>query len=132
MKPAPCQLIFIQLHKLYIEQTEAAEGLKNNHLLQESLCTGHLSLTLIRMAIQKCIAMWLGVIYDFQATNRKQGRLCENPHPLWQLPLVGWESYMTSSWPALTKIPPETGGFSYFLTEKAPKTLLFKKTLNKI
>ncbi len=49
-----------------------------------------------------------------------------------KLLLVGWESYMTSSWLESTKIPPETGGFAYFLTENAPKTLLFKKTFNKI
>jgi hypothetical protein len=32
-------------------------------------------LTLIRMAIKKGVAVWLGVIYDPQTTNRKQGGL---------------------------------------------------------
>jgi hypothetical protein len=40
---------------------------------------------------------------------------------------VGWESYMTPSRAEWTKIPPETGGCSYFLTEKSPKTSFLKK-----
>jgi hypothetical protein len=34
------------------------------------------------MAIKKCTSEWLGVIYDSQVTNRKQGRApCESPSP---------------------------------------------------
>jgi hypothetical protein len=41
------------------------------------------------MSIKKCIAMWLGVLYDSQATNRKQGglsvraALCTTWHSYW-------------------------------------------------
>jgi hypothetical protein len=33
------------------------------------------------MAIKKCVAVRLGVIYDAQATNRKQGGLPVSPPP---------------------------------------------------
>jgi hypothetical protein len=47
------------------------------------------------MAIKKCIAARLGVIYDSQVTHRKQGGLSlRGPHPLL---LVAWESYVTLS-----------------------------------
>jgi hypothetical protein len=73
-------------------------------------------LTLIRMAIKKCIAVRLGVIYDFQVTNTKQGRLpAIAPTPSGALLLLAWESYRTHSRPECTKILPETGGCSYFL-----------------
>ncbi len=39
------------------------------------------------MAIKKNIAVWLGVIYDFQMTNRKQGRLQQEPPPPWHTPI---------------------------------------------
>jgi hypothetical protein len=32
-------------------------------------------LTLVRMTIKTCVAVWLGVMYDSQALNRKQGGL---------------------------------------------------------
>ncbi len=35
----------------------------------------HMCLTLIRIAIKKCVAVRLGVICDCQATNRNKGRL---------------------------------------------------------
>jgi hypothetical protein len=56
-----------------------------------------------------------------QATNRKQGGLLLRAPLL----LVDWESYITSSQPKDTKIPPYTGGSSYFLIEKSPKTAFF-------
>jgi hypothetical protein len=45
-------------------------------------------LTLIRMALKNCIAVLLGVIYDSQETNRKQGGLpvrasSPPPHSYW-------------------------------------------------
>jgi hypothetical protein len=47
-------------------------------------------LTLIRVAIKKYIAVWLGVMYDSQATNRKQGGLpVRAPSPT-ALLLVTW------------------------------------------
>ncbi len=51
------------------------------------------TLTLIRMAMKKCVAVWLGVIYDSQATNRKKGRLSVRAPLLAALLLVGWELY---------------------------------------
>jgi hypothetical protein len=54
-------------------------------------------LTLIRMAVKKCIAVQLAVLYDSQATNRELRELlcqCPTPHPLPSaLLLVTWESY---------------------------------------
>jgi hypothetical protein len=64
----------------------------------------------------------LGVIYDSQAINRKQGGL------LVRAPLLLLYSYWSPgghicpSWPKYTKIPPQKGGNSYFLIEKSPKT----------
>jgi hypothetical protein len=51
--------------------------------------------------------------------------------------LVTWESYMIPSWPEYTETPPKTGGSSYFLIEKSPKTAFYHfintvKTFNKI
>jgi hypothetical protein len=58
-------------------------------------------LTLFRMVVKKCIAVWLEVIYDSQATNGKQGGLpVKIPIPTGALLLVAWESYMTPSRPA--------------------------------
>jgi hypothetical protein len=51
------------------------------------------SLTLIRMALRKCVTVWLGVKYDSQATNRKQGELPVELSPPLVLLLVAWESY---------------------------------------
>jgi hypothetical protein len=45
------------------------------------------------MAMKKCVAVWLGVIYDSQATNRKKGRLSVRAPLLAALLLVGWELY---------------------------------------
>jgi hypothetical protein len=58
------------------------------------------------------VAVWLGVIYDSQATNRKQGGLSAKatstlPHSYW-LPgshirfLVGWNKYHNKQVEALT------------------------------
>jgi hypothetical protein len=58
------------------------------------------SLTLVQMAIKWCIAAWLGVIYNSQATNRKLGGLpARTPIPPRALLLVVLESYMIPSWP---------------------------------
>jgi hypothetical protein len=67
--------------------------------------------------------MRLGVIYDFQATNRKQGELSAiTPlHPGAFL-LVAWESFKPPSRSDYTKTSPQIGGCYYFLIEKSPKT----------
>jgi hypothetical protein len=58
-------------------------------------------LTLIWMAIKKCMAVQLVVIYDSQAANRKQGgllvRALLSPAALL---LVAWESYVYDTQPA--------------------------------
>ncbi len=80
--------------------------------------------------------MRLGVIYsyDSQATNRKQGELpFRGPLP-YRTP-IGQLGVIFESKPAKKKkkIPPQTGGSSYFLNEKSPKITFFKiKTYNKI
>jgi hypothetical protein len=59
-------------------------------------------------AIKKCVAVRLGVIYDSQSTNTKQGGLpVKGPLPHAALQLVAWESYMTLSQPQYTKTPPK-------------------------
>jgi hypothetical protein len=80
---------------------------------------------------KKCVAVWLRVRYDFQTTNRKQGGLpVRTSTPSGKLLLVACESYMTPSWLEYTKIPPETGGSSYFFQiEKSPKKTVFDKNL---
>jgi hypothetical protein len=75
------------------------------------------------MAIKKCLTVRLRVIYDSQATNRKQGGLL--PPPPTELLLVVWGSYMTPSWPGYTKTPPQRGGNFYFLIEKSYKIAFF-------
>jgi hypothetical protein len=93
----------------------------------------HLGLTLIQMAIKKCTAMRLGVIYDFQATNRNlEGLLSRTTTPSGTLLLVAWQSYMTTSQPEWTKIPPETGRCSSFFIKNHLKHLFFIKTFSKI
>jgi hypothetical protein len=73
-------------------------------------------------AIRKCIAVRLGVIYDSQGANWKQGGLpMRDPLPTTLL-LAVEESYMTPNRPKYTKIPPESDGSSYFLIEKSYKT----------
>jgi hypothetical protein len=85
-------------------------------------------LALIGMATKNCVALWLGVIYDSQATNIKQCRLLERtPIPSLALILVAWKSYITPCQPECTKIPPEIGECSYFLNEKSPKQHFFDK-----
>jgi hypothetical protein len=50
------------------------------------------------MAIKKFVAVYLGVIYDSQPTNRKLGGLpARTPTPSVALQLVPWESFMTTS-----------------------------------
>jgi hypothetical protein len=81
---------------------------------------------------KKCIAMRLEVIYDFQATNRKlEGLLPRTTTHSGTLLLVAWQSYMTPSRPEWTKIPPETGGCSYFFIKKITWNIFFL-TFNKI
>jgi hypothetical protein len=78
------------------------------------------------MAVKKCVAVWLEVIYDSQATNRKQGGLpVRAPLLSATFLMVAWESYMDPSQLEYTKTPPQTGGSSYFLIEKLPKTKFF-------
>jgi hypothetical protein len=61
------------------------------------------NLTLIRMAIKKYIVVELGVIYDSQATNRKQGGLpVRAPRPL---PHSYWSPGSHIRLPAHKKIP---------------------------
>jgi hypothetical protein len=86
------------------------------------------------MAIKKCVAVQLGVIYDSSATNRKQGELpVRAPLPPCHTP-IGRPGVIQDSQPAeIRKTPPKTGGSSYFLIEKPPTELFFKiKTFNKI
>jgi hypothetical protein len=60
---------------------------------------------------KKCIAVRLGIIYDFQATNRKQGGLpVRAPIPPTALLVVTWELYVTPSRPEYTKKPPQSDG----------------------
>jgi hypothetical protein len=69
----------------------------------------------------------LGVIYDSQPTNRKLGGLPARTSGA--LLLVAWEIYMTPSRPEDTKMPPETGGGSYFLIENRLKQCFLDKNL---
>jgi hypothetical protein len=55
------------------------------------------------MAIRKCVAVWLGVIYDFQATNRKQEGLSVRLPHFSAFLLVAWESDKPHIWPEYTK-----------------------------
>jgi hypothetical protein len=58
------------------------------------------------MAIKKCVAVRLGVIYDSQRTNKKLlGLTARTPIPSSALLLVTLESYMTPSRPEYTKMP---------------------------
>ncbi len=72
----------------------------------------------------RCLA--LGITYDSQTTNRKQGGLPSRTHTTsGALILVAWKSYMTPTQPEYKKIPPETGLCYYFLIEKSPETTFF-------
>jgi hypothetical protein len=72
-----------------------------------------------------------GVIYDSQAAIRKWRGLPVRA-PLPASLLLPRESYMTPSRPKYTKIQPNKGGSSYFLSEKSPKTAFFlMKTFKK-
>jgi hypothetical protein len=56
------------------------------------------------MAIKQCVAVWLGVKYDSQPTNRELGGLlARTPTPSSAPLLVAWVSYMTPSWPEYTR-----------------------------
>jgi hypothetical protein len=95
-----------------------------------SILNSHIeaNLTLIRMAIKKCVAMWQEVMYDSQAPNSKQEGLpvrARHP-PLPALLLVGRKSYMTPSRLECSKTPPQTGGSSCFLIEKSLGRTFFK------
>jgi hypothetical protein len=79
------------------------------------------NLTLIKMAIKKCVAMRLGVINESRTTNRKQRGLPVKALSPTALLLVAWESHMTPSWQEYTKTPPETRESTYFFTDKSPK-----------
>ncbi len=60
------------------------------------------------MAIKKCVAVRLEIIYDSQSTNTKQGGLpVRAPLTRAALQLVAWESYMIPSQPQYTKTPPK-------------------------
>jgi hypothetical protein len=61
--------------------------------------------------------MWLGVIYDSQATNRKQGG------PIGCLGVI-YDSQLARI--LYTKTPPQTDGNSYILIEKLSKAAFFK------
>ncbi len=85
-------------------------------------------LTLIRMAIKMCVALWMGVIYASQVTNRKQGRLpmtAPLPPPA-ALLLITRESYTTPGRPVYRTTSPQTGGSLYILIRKSPKTAFLK------
>ncbi len=83
-------------------------------------CLSFRSLTLFWMAVKKCGVVPLGVIYDSQVINRKQGGpLREPPTPL------GHSYWLNGShiWlPAgqNTQKTSETGGWSSFFIEKLP------------
>jgi hypothetical protein len=64
-------------------------------------------------------------------TMEQRGLVVRAPSPSSHL-LVVWESYLTPSQPRYTKIPPQTGGNSYFLIEKSPKTPFKKKPLTRL
>jgi hypothetical protein len=67
---------------------------------------------------KKCVAMWLGVIYDSQATNRRQGGLpARAPLPR-SSPAGRLGVIYDSNRPKYTKIPAITGGSSSFLVKK--------------
>jgi hypothetical protein len=74
---------------------------------------------------KRCIAMRLGVIFDYQATNGKQGGLPVKAPSPGALILVAWESYITPSWPECTKTPTSTGGSTYILIEKSTRNTFF-------
>jgi hypothetical protein len=65
-----------------------------------------------------CIAVLLGVIYDSLATNRKQRGLPVRPPSSAALLVLYIYKY--------TKVPPQTGGSSYILIKKSPKTAFLK------
>jgi hypothetical protein len=74
----------------------------------------------------------MGVTYDSQATHRKQGGLpVRAPLPR-RIPIGRLGVIYNSQLPEIHKLPPQTGGSSYFLIEKSPKTAFFITTLNKI
>jgi hypothetical protein len=76
--------------------------------------------------------MRLGVIYDSQAINKKQRGLPVRAPPLCHTP-TGHLGVIYGSQPAgIHKTPPKTGGSSYFLVEKSPRTAFLIKTFNKI
>jgi hypothetical protein len=81
------------------------------------------------MAIKKNIAVRLGVIYEFQVTNRKQGRLQQEPPPPWHTPIVHLGVIVIVQ-PEWRKIPPETVGCSNSLIEKSLKTSLIRYNFN--
>ncbi len=70
------------------------------HVYHNVIC-----LTLIQNSYKKYVAMRLKVIYDSQATNRKQGGLPVTAPPPAALLLVAWESYIT---PQLARIHKKT------------------------
>jgi hypothetical protein len=61
--------------------------------------------------------MWLGVIYDYQATNRKQGGLPVRA-PLPHRTPIGHLGVIYDSEPAEIHKLPQTGGSSYFFISK--------------
>jgi hypothetical protein len=76
---------------------------------------------------KKCITMWLGVTYDFQATNRKQGGLPVRTHHPRQRIAIGRLGVVYDSQPAgIHKNTSQTGGCSYFSMEKSLKTTSFQ------
>jgi hypothetical protein len=82
--------------------------------------------------------MRLGVIYDSQATNRKQGRFPVRAR-LPRLPrlhgllLIAWESYMTPSYPEYTKTASQTRWKLLLLDRKIIRNSIFLiKTFNNI
>jgi hypothetical protein len=82
------------------------------------------------MAIKTCVAVQL-VVYDSQASNRNQGGLTVRAPPH-STPNGCLEVIYVSQLAEYTKVPKQTGGSSYFLIEKSPKTAFYIKTFNKI
>jgi hypothetical protein len=69
--------------------------------------------------------MRLGVIYDSQATNRKQGGLPVSPPPPCRTPIVRLGVIYDSQPTGIHKNTTKKGRSSYFLIENSSKTAFF-------
>jgi hypothetical protein len=74
--------------------------------------------------IKKCIDVRLVVIYDSQATNRKQGGLSVKASSSRHPPIGCLGVYMTPSRPECIKTPLQTGG-SFYRSSRDPSGTLY-------